>query len=88
MDNKQLMDEVMDRLAKEMAEEIDFDVIATIKIKDGWHSVKLDRFKNNNHAIDIRYWAEEHSNSGFINRGTHYVFEDAGDAVNFTMRWA
>ncbi len=83
-----LEEEMMKVLAAEIAAELDFEVMSQVMIKSGWHKVVLDRFKNNNHAIDMKYWAEEYCKFGHFNHGTTFVFEDKGDAVNFTMKWA
>lgn len=86
--NIDLEAEMMKVLSEEIAAEMDFGIMAEMMIQQGWHKVVLDRFKNNNHAIDMKYWADEHCQYGHMNHGTTYVFEDQGDAVNFTLKWA
>ena len=83
-----LQDEYMEQLAREVASEIDFEVLSSLMIESGWHKVKLDRFENNNHAVDIAYWVQDNAKGKFIRHSTTYVFEEEGDAVNFSLRWA
>ena len=83
-----LEEEMTKVLADEISQEIDFGIIAEIMIQQGWHKVQLSPFKNNNHAVDIKYWVEEHCHYDHMNHGTTFIFEDQGDAVNFTMKWA
>ena len=82
-----LEEEMTKVLAEEISQEIDFGVMSQIMVESGWHKVQLDNFKNNNRAVDIKYWAEEHCQFEYMNHGTTYVFKDQGDAVNFTLKW-
>ena len=83
-----LEQEMMKVLSEEISREMDFGIMSEMMIQQGWHKVQLPPFKNNNHAVDIKYWAEEHCQFGYMNHGTTFVFEDKGDAVNFTLKWA
>lgn len=82
-----LEDQIMNEMAKEISAEIDFGVMSEMMVAQGWHKVELGYFTNNKIAVDIAYWAEEHSKFKFIKHGRMYVFEDAGDAINFSLRW-
>ena len=83
-----LENEIADALAKEIAAEIDFDVMSNLMTRRGWHKVKLGYFENNNQAVDIYDWVQDNAKGNFIRQGTIYVFEHEGDAVNFSLRWA
>ncbi len=48
----------------------------------------LDRFTDNNHAVDITHWLALHCNHAFERRGADFIFESEVDAVNFTLRWS
>ena len=82
-----LEEELMTQMSKEISEEIDFEVLAGMLEGIGWHKVKLERFQNNNHAVNIMLWCEQHIKNPFEHRGCTFVFENKGDAVNFTLRW-
>lgn len=88
MSTVNVQEEMIDRMAREIAAEIDFEVMTSLMMQSGWHKVKLERFKNNNHAIDIALWVEEHAVGGHIKHGSTFVFEEKGDAVNFALKWA
>lgn len=79
---------IADKLAKEIAAEIDFEIMSDLMGAHGWHKVKLDRFTNNEHAVDIKTWVTDHAVGKFINHSTIYIFEQKGDAINFALKWA
>lgn len=82
-----LEDEIVNAMGKEISEEIDFEVLAGMLEGIGWHRVKLERFQNNHHAVNIMLWCEQHIKNPFNHRGSTFVFEDKGDAINFTLKW-
>ena len=47
----------------------------------------LDRFTDNNHAVDITHWLALHCKHAFERRGADFIFESEIDAVNFALRW-
>jgi len=36
---------------------------------------------------DITEWLSQHCRAHHMHRDRSYIFEDQGDAVNFTLRW-
>ena len=82
-----LEEEIASELATKMQSEIDFHILSDMLVKLGWTRVIIPRFQNNHHAIDIKIWCEEHIKYSYENRGTDFVFQDKGDAVNFSLRW-
>jgi hypothetical protein len=82
-----LEDQIIEELGTQMQSEIDFHILSDMLVELGWTRVIISRFQDNHHAIDIRIWCEEHIKNPYENRGTNFVFEDQGDAVNFTLRW-
>jgi hypothetical protein len=82
-----LEEEILDKAGKEMAREIDREVLWGMLKDIGWRRVMLDRFTDNKHAVDITYWLEEHCKHAFERRGADFIFESEVDAVNFTLRW-
>ena len=82
-----LKEDIINQLGKEMQEEIDFEILAGMLEGIGWHKVRIPRFYNNKHAIDIRLWCELYVKNPFETKGSTFVFENKGDAVNFTLRW-
>jgi hypothetical protein len=70
-----------------MQSQIDREILWGILIGMGWTRVKLSRFVDNYHAIDIRYWLDEHVNNPFEREAADFIFEDSRDALMFILRW-
>jgi len=82
-----LEDEIIIELSTGMHSEIDFQILSDILVNLGWKKVSLNRFNNNEHAVDIKLWLEEHTCGVWQCRGSTFVFQNHGDAVNFTLKW-
>jgi hypothetical protein len=83
-----MQDEILDELAEKMHSAIDFEILTDILVKScGWHRIELDRFRDNREAVDIANWCHDTVKNKWKRSGCHFVFEDQGDAVNFTLRW-
>lgn len=82
-----LEDEIVNQMGKEISEEIDFEILIGMLCEMGWHRVMLPPFKSNEQAVDISYWCEENVYNPYHHRGRLYVFENDGDAINFTLKW-
>jgi hypothetical protein len=85
--NNQLQDEIMTGIAKRMSDEIDREVLWGMLKGIGWTRVMLDRFQDNNHAVDITLWLEENIKNPFERNGRDFIFEDSKDATMFILRW-
>ena len=84
---KDLEKQIINELGTQMQSEIDREILWGMLVKMGWRRVMLDRFTDNNHAVDITHWLALHCNHAFERRGTDFIFESEVDAVNFTLRW-
>jgi hypothetical protein len=80
-------EEILNKAGKEMAREIDREVLWGMLKEIGWTRVMLDRLQDNKHAIDIAYWLEENVKNPFERNGRDFIFENQKDAVNFILRW-
>ena len=80
-------EELLDKAGKEMAREIDREVLWGMLEAIGWCRVMLDRFTDNTHAVDITYWLEANCKNSFERSGADFIFESEVDAVNFILRW-
>lgn len=83
-----LEEEIANEMSKEIAQAIDFELLTDILIACGWHAVKLPSLLNRKRSIDILEWCEEHSHGKYKHNGCTFVFENQGDAVNFSLRWS
>lgn len=79
-------DKVMDKLAEELAQEIDFGVLADALVLSGWTKIVLPYFDSRYHSIDVENWAIENC-SKFKHHATTYVFESGNDATAFALKW-
>ena len=80
-------EEILNQAGKDMAREIDREVLWGMLKEIGWRRVMLDRFTDNKHAVDITYWLEANCKNSFERNGADFIFESEIDAVNFTLRW-
>ena len=83
-----MQDEILEELGEKMHSAMDFEILTDILVNAcGWHRVELDRFRDNRQAVDIANWCHDTLKNKWKRSGCHFVFEDQGDAVNFTLRW-
>lgn len=82
-----LKQEISDVLSKEIAKEIDFGVMSAILFDMGWHKVKLNPMTYEQ-SCDIDRWTRETIRGQFYNMGLVWIFEEAKDAMWFTLRWS
>ncbi len=82
-----LEEEILNKAGKDMAREIDREVLWGLFEGVGWTQFKISRFTDNMHAVDISYWLEENCQGQFERNGAEFLFEDSKDAVLFMLRW-
>jgi len=83
-----LEEQILDELGEKMHSSIDFEILTDILVNAcGWHCIELDSFRDNREAVDIANWCHDTLKNEWRRNGCHFVFEDQGDAVNFTLRW-
>lgn len=82
-----LEEEILDKAGKDMAREIDREVLWGLFEGIGWTRFKISRLTDNNHAIDITNWLSDNCKGQFERNGAEFLFEDSKDAVLFMMRW-
>ena len=82
-----LQEQIVEELSSEMHSAIDFEILADVLCRFGWHKVDLERFQNNKQAVDITNWCHDNVKGQWKRNGCHFIFEETGDAVHFTLRW-
>jgi len=82
-----LQEQIANELSEKMCSAMDFEILADVLCRFGWHKVELERFKNNRQAVDISYWCESNVRGQWSHNGRHFIFEQMGDAVNFILKW-
>jgi hypothetical protein len=84
---KDLEQELADRLSKEIADEIDREVLWGMLIDMGWHRVSISRLQDNIHAVDITFWLEDNIKNPYQRDGRNFLFAAERDATLFILRW-
>ena len=82
-----LEEELLDKAGKDMAREIDREILWGLFEGIGWTRFKINRLTDNNHAIDITNWLLDNCKGQFERNGAEFLFENSKDAVLFMMRW-
>lgn len=78
----------LEAASKELAADVDFEVLSHYFIEAGWTRVTIDRFTDNYHAIDIRAWINENiEQDNCVSRGSKFLFKDPRQATLFILRW-
>ena len=81
-----LEDEIINKLGKELANEIDFQILADMLCSIGWRKVILSPMTwEDGYAVDA--WTAKHIKGNFETMGLVWVFEREEDANWFTLRW-
>ncbi len=83
---KNLEEEMMDAIAKDIAREIDEGIMSTMLVQTGWTAVKFD-YKDNYHANDVGFWLLENCKGKWKRLGSDLLFEDIKEAEWFILRW-
>lgn len=86
-DTENLMDQLARETAKEIAEEIDFGIIADMLVEVGWTKLYFEPLRGVEEAYDISAWIRHNCTGRVKSRGRTWLFEKEKDAVWFTLRW-
>lgn len=79
--------ELINEAGRQMAREIDFGVLCGFLQELGWTKVVLQPMtKEHGDAID--HWTRTQLIGNFETMGLVWIFENPGDAVNFTLKWS
>jgi len=82
-----LEDEIAESIAKEYAEQLDFDIMKDLLTESGWYVIELPTLGSRKQAIDIKDWVTKNCKRGFISRGKTFVFKSKKEATWFSLRW-
>lgn len=82
-----LEEEIANKMAKQMAKEMDQRVLWMVLKDFGWTEVTISRQQDNNHAIDITHWLTENCQGAYERNGQDFIFENPKDASMFILKW-
>ena len=81
-----LQDQIAAELAEQMCSDIDFEILSNILVDTGWHKVVLTPMTKE-HGDSIDRWVNTNIRGHYNNRGLVWVFEEASEAMMFTLKW-
>jgi hypothetical protein len=82
-----LQDQLAERMASEIAKEIDFEVLASMLCELGWTRVVLKPMTwEQGAAIDD--WVSNYISGPFETMGLVWLFESSKDATMFILKWS
>jgi hypothetical protein len=82
-----IQEEIVNEAGKQMAAGIDFEILTSMLVGAcGWHKVEVAH-QSEGIFIDIFDWVNTHCKGKHMRHQRTYVFENQGDAVNFTLKW-
>jgi hypothetical protein len=55
--------------------------------KKNWTRIRVSRFQDNYHAVDMRVWIADNVVGAHDSHGSVFVFEQESDAAMFALRW-
>ena len=82
-----LEQEIADWTATEMSRSMDFEILADVMTRIGWHRVEIDRDTDNHHAIDIQEWIRANCADECCNCARIFLFKSHSEAVMFKLKW-
>jgi hypothetical protein len=82
-----LQEEIAAELSNQISQEIDFELMLDVLKACGWTVVKLPNLLNRKRSIDVLEWCQDNVRKKYRHSSNTFIFEDKGDAVNFTLRW-
>ena len=84
MKTSNLEHEMLEKLASDMAKEMDYDILVDLF---DWTRVELPPFTSRYNAVDIADWCTDNCQGKFMNFGVKFAFEKKQDAEWFVLRW-
>ena len=82
-----LEEELLDKAGKQMARDIDREILWGMLEGIGWTRVMLPTLGNGKQAVEIILWLEDNCKKAYERNGRDFIFEDKRDANWFVLRW-
>jgi hypothetical protein len=81
-------DDLIEILGREIQQEIDNEIMLDYYSQSLWVQIKLPRFNDRKHAVDIQRWCDENIDEHeYANFGSTFVFKNGKDAEWFALKW-
>lgn len=85
-EQQKVFEQMSSRAAKEITDDIDFEVLTSVFIESGWIKVVLKPMSWE-HGYEVDSWVEKNIKNPFQTRGLVWVFKDPKEANWFKLRW-
>lgn len=82
------IEQAVARASKELADDIDFDLMASLYKQMGWTEVTFNPMQPAQTAYNIKEWLDKNCHGLRLSRNTRFLFEREKDAMLFMLRWA
>ena len=82
-----LMEELSKDLAKQIQEEIDFQIIGDMLVTMGWTRITFNPHQDEKTCADIKFWIDNYCRGNCKSLNDVWLFENEKDAMWFTLRW-
>ena len=82
-----LAEAYIEKAGKQMAQEIDREILWGMLEGMGWIRVMLSTYHSNEQAIEIMCWLEDNCKGSHERHGRDFIFEDEKDANWFKLKW-
>lgn len=83
-----LEDRIANDMARQIAEEIDWEIISNMLVMSGWVKVDLPTLDSNKRAVDMNEWMHKECIKHWKRRGKTYIFESKEEAALFRLTWS
>ena len=85
---KSLQQQVLDNLAKDMSNSMDFEVLCDVLSRFGWTVLKIDYDPDSGQAWNlVKNWADENFTGNHQEHAGTWLIESAKDATMFALKW-
>jgi len=82
-----LEDQIAERMASELAKEMDFQILASMLCELGWTKVVLQPMTWE-HGVSVDNWVSNNVKGHFETMGLVWLFESSKDATMFILKWS
>lgn len=82
-----LHEEIMEQAARQMAEDIDAEIMRGSLKDSGYHEVVIPWTMTHEQSSAVDFWVLKNTKHEHWNRGLVWLFKNEADAMWFRMRW-
>jgi hypothetical protein len=88
VDVKSLQQQVLDDLAKDMQQGMDFEILCDVLVRFEWTVLKVDHDPDRGQAWNtVMNWADENFEGDYQEHNGTWLIESAKDATMFALKW-